>query len=196
MQLCDIISIYKGKGERASLDNDRGIFILSILRMIKDCLIYNNIYETVDKNMSDSQVGGRKKRSIRNHLFIIYSVINSVLQKESKPVDLQFYDVKKCFDSLWTEECGNDLYEAGIDDDNLAMVYKGGLENDVAIKTPIGITPRSSIPNIVCQGGVMGSLQCGIQTDTVGKEALKNKEFLYKYKFSRVLMHSFPMESI
>ena len=176
MEMCNITSLYKGKGERSSLENERGIFILPILRMIKDRLIYNDIYDTVDRNMSDSQVGGRTKRSIRDHLFVLHSVINSVIEKELPCIDLQFFDVKSCFDSLWTEECCNDLFEAGIKDDKLAMVYMGNMENKVAISTPLGLSDRVSIPNIVCQGGVMGSLLCGIQTDRIGRNIITNND--------------------
>ena len=49
--------------------------------------------------MSDSNVGGRKKRNIRDHLFIVYGVINSVV-----PVDIAVYDIAKCFDSMWLSE--------------------------------------------------------------------------------------------
>merc|ERR1711994_454255 len=97
MNLCHIISIYKGKGERSSLESDRGIFILNTVRMIKDRLILNDIKDTVDKNMSPSQVGARPNKGTRNHLFVLYQIMNSVLQKESPPVDLSIYDVKKCF---------------------------------------------------------------------------------------------------
>ena len=34
MQLCNIVSIYKGKGDQMKLENDRGIFLLNIIRMI------------------------------------------------------------------------------------------------------------------------------------------------------------------
>ena len=99
--------------------------------------------------MSDCQVGGRKKRSIRNHIFIVNSVINSVKQKASGPIDLQIFDVEKCFDSLWLEQCCNDLWEAGIKDDRLASIYYGNQTNEVAINVPIGQTDRVDIPNIV-----------------------------------------------
>ena len=134
IEYCNITSLYKGIGDRSSLENERGIFLLSILRMIKDHLIYNDIFKKVDQSISDSQVGGRSKRSIRDHLFVLHSVINSIVQKELPCVDLQFYDVKSCFDSLWTEECGNDLYEAGITDDKLAMIYLGNIEKKVDVK--------------------------------------------------------------
>ena len=81
MKLANITSFWKGKGRKDNLENERGIFILNILRMIKDKLIHNDIREILQ--MSDSQVGARKDFSIRNHLFIIYSCLNSANHNES-----------------------------------------------------------------------------------------------------------------
>ena len=39
MQLANITSIYKNKGSRQDLQNDRGIFILSVIRKILDKMI-------------------------------------------------------------------------------------------------------------------------------------------------------------
>ena len=47
--------------------------------------------------------------------------MNSVIQKESPPIDLSVFDVKKCFDALWLQQCCNYLYESGVTDDKLAM---------------------------------------------------------------------------
>ena len=130
------VSAWKNKGERSNLNNDRGIFLLTIIRMIKDKMILNDIGDDVDENMSDSQVGTRKGKSIRNHIFVVNAILNAVKQKESDPIDLQIFDVEKCFDSLWLEQCCNDLWEAGIIDDKLALMYEGNLKNEVAIQTP------------------------------------------------------------
>jgi hypothetical protein len=59
MAFCKIFTIYKRKGEMSDLDNYRGIFILHILRMIKDKMINNDINEVIEPTMSDSQAGGR-----------------------------------------------------------------------------------------------------------------------------------------
>ena len=61
MKFANITSIYKGKGEKNNLQNERGIFGINILRSLLLKLIYNDEYETIDGNMSDSNVGGRKK---------------------------------------------------------------------------------------------------------------------------------------
>ena len=68
MQYANIVSIYKGKGEKMNLNNDRGIFIVNIFRSIIMKMVYNDKYGLVDGNMLDSNVGARKNKSIRNHI--------------------------------------------------------------------------------------------------------------------------------
>ena len=180
MSLANITSFWKGKGSKHDIDYERGIFILIVIRMIKDKMIFNDIKDPVE--ISDSQVGGRSEYSIRNHLFVIYSVVNSVIQKESPPVDIHMYDICKCFDGLWLEECCNNLYEAGITDDKLALIYEGNRVNSVAVRTPGGLTDRVFIERIVTQGGVTGPLCCSVQTDAIGKTSLQTGDNLYMYK--------------
>ena len=54
----NISTIYKNKGSRLDLENDRGIFILTALKKILDKLIFLEKYDDVDNHMSDSNVGG------------------------------------------------------------------------------------------------------------------------------------------
>ena len=134
--------------------------------MIKDKLIYNDIKETLDSNMSDSQVGARPKRGIRDHLFVLYSIIRSVKRKEGKPIDIEMIDIRKCFDSLWLEDCINKMYETGIQNDKLALIYEGNSKNQVAIKTPgAGLTNKFPIERVVMQGGVLGAPMCAVSID-------------------------------
>ena len=65
MTLGNITTIYKSKGSRLSLESDRGIFIISVLKRIIDKLIYNDKYEHIDGNMTDSNIGGRRNKNIR-----------------------------------------------------------------------------------------------------------------------------------
>ena len=74
----NISSIWKKRGERSSLDNDRGIFCVNKIRSILDKLIYNDIYSTVDSSMSCSNIGGRKNRNIRDDVFVLNAIMNSV----------------------------------------------------------------------------------------------------------------------
>jgi hypothetical protein len=182
MEWADIISIYKGKGEKLDLNSDRGIFIVNIFRSILMKLVYNDKYPTVDSNMSDSNVGARKGKSIRNHLFVVNGVINEVIKDKTKSLDIQILDYKQCFDSMWLEDTVNDLYEAGITDDNLALIYKSNENNQVAVKTPNGMTERMEMKKLVLQGEIFGPLECSVSVDKFGKECLEEQKYLYSYK--------------
>ena len=123
----NITSIWKGKGSRMDLKNDRGIFTLSILRKILDKLLYMKLYPSVAKGMSYSNIGAKKYKNVRDHLFIVYGVIQSIL-KEGRPcIDLQIYDLVQAFDSLWLKDCMNDLFDIlppQMQDRRLALVYQ------------------------------------------------------------------------
>ena len=80
MQLSNITSIWKKKGSQLDMSNDRGIFVLTAVRKILDKLTYLDKYPDIERSMSGSNIGARRNRNIRDHLFIIHGVINSVLQ--------------------------------------------------------------------------------------------------------------------
>ena len=180
VELTNITSIYKNKGSKLDLNNDRGIFTVTCLRSIIDKLIYDEYYETIDGNMSDSNVGGRKKRSIRDHLFIVYGIINNAIQNKIN-VDLSLYDIAKCFDSQWYSETMNDLWDVGLRDDKFAIISELNSKCNIAIRTPVGLTERFEMTNIEMQGTVMGPLKCSVQLDTLGRECYERQEGLYLY---------------
>ena len=120
MRLTNISAFYKGRGLMSSLESDRGIFLVSIFRTILMKMIYRRKYDVIDSNMSDSNIGARKRKNIRNHIFVVNSVIHDVLSKKSnKPIDIMVMDYKQMFDSECLFECLNDLYEAGVTDGEL-----------------------------------------------------------------------------
>ena len=181
MHLAYIVAVYKGKGGRMELSSERGIFIVNLFRSILMKLVYQDKYDTVDNSMSDSNVGARKKKNIRNHIFVINGIINEAIKNE-KDIDIQILDYRQCFDGMWLDECINDLYEAGITDDSLALIYEANKNNQVAVKTPFGLTNRECVNKIVLQGEVFGPLQCSVQVDSFGKECLLENKHLYYYR--------------
>ena len=185
MQLSNITSIWKKKGSRLDMTNDRGIFVLTSVRKILDKLTYLDKYPDIDTSMSGSNIGARRKRNIRDHLFIIHGVINSVIQGEDTCIDIQVYDLEQAFDALWLEDTLNDLYDALPDharDDKLALVYETNRSNLVAVNTPAGQTERVEIPTIVQQGSGWGPMQCSVSVDKIGKMAKERGIHQYLYK--------------
>ena len=190
VEMANITTIFKKKGSKFDLENYRGIFGLSVYKKIIDKLTYKEKYPLLDKNMSDSNIGARRKKNISNHLFIVYGVINSVIMGESKCVDIHIYDLVKAFDVLWLQDSMNDLWDTLPEesrDDRLGLVYETCRTNRVAIKTSVGLTDRKIIPEIVTQGGTWGPMMCSNTIDTVGKFCQANGN-IYKYKnVSRVI---------
>ena len=181
----DITSIWKKKGSRMELSNDRGIFILSILRKIMDKVLYAHFYPSLDTAMSDSNIGARKKRNVRNHLFMVYGIINDVVRNGIEQVDILIYDLVQAFDSLWLHDCLNDIYDLLPDskrDRKLALVYQTNRHNLVAVNTPVGLTERIDTPEIVQQGGGWGPIECSVSIDKIGRLSVKNEKYQYFYK--------------
>ena len=70
MQFSEIVAIYKWKGEKMDLNNERGIFIVNIFRAILMKMVYRDKYHLVDQNISDSNVGAQKDKNIRNNICV------------------------------------------------------------------------------------------------------------------------------
>ena len=106
--------------------------------------------------MSDSNIGARKNKNVRNHVWIVNGVLNEVLSgKQSHNIDIQILDYQQCFDSLWLQACLNDAYESGIQDDSLTLLYNVNKSVNIAVRTPVGQTERRTIPNVVMQGDIL-----------------------------------------
>ena len=181
----NVTAIYKNKGSRQDLDNDRGIFTCTIPHSIMQKLIYKEIYPIIDTNLTDSNVGARKGRNIRNNCFIVNSVLHEVnsSKPKSNPVDLLILDYAKCFDGMSLEITTNDLYNVGVRNDKLNLLHKSDKKNNVAIKTPFGLTDRFPVEDTVAQGDNIAPLKCTVQIDDISEQQAINLDgHLYKYK--------------
>ena len=150
------------KTERRNLlhmKNHEGIFFIHKFRSLLMRMLLNDEYDTIDEFVSDSNVAGRKGRSIWDHLFIVNGVIHDHHSSETKPVTFQIMDVKLYFDYMWYKEVTNDLFEAGVNDDKLALLAKINDSNNIAVKTPVGLTKRKNIKKIICEGDPWGGIE-------------------------------------
>ena len=99
-------------------------------------------------------------------------------------MDLAIYDIEKCFDALWLEDCMNDLHDtlpSEFHDDKLALLYESNRNNLVAVNTPVSQTDRINIPLVVMQGGTWGPIKCSNSIDKIGKKCFESGNHLYKY---------------
>ena len=182
LELCNVTNLYKQKGDKSSFNSYRGIFRAPVLSNILDKLIHNDEYETIDENLTDGNVGSRKRRNVRDNLFVMNAIMSQAKNNKSEPTDISVYDVHKCFDSMWLLECINDLYEAGLRNDKLCLLYMANKHAQIVIKTATGSTNQLSITKKVMQGRVWGGLMCTTTMDKLCQLVYDDKNLLYKYK--------------
>ena len=149
MNYANITTVPK-KGSRIEPKNERGIFRVSVIRSIFMRLIYNSKYPIIDQNMSDCQMGGRKYKSCKNNIFIVNGLIHETLKRKSmKPICLQIYDYSQMFDTIDLKQAVSDLFDAGVVDDNLKLLFEANKNIMMAVKTPGGLTDRQMVTDSV-----------------------------------------------
>ena len=152
------------------LNNYRGIFIVPILSIIFEKLLKNRVTSTLQQHMSNFQNGGTKGKGVVDNLFILRALYDHA-KNINKELWLTFYDIEKCFDSLWLEDCTNSLWENGVKDDTLSLIYYLNEKTNVVVKTPFGETDPLSFMNIVKQGTVLEPVLNNVSLERVCKES-------------------------
>ena len=108
----------------------------------------NRLSNTLQENISKFKNDGIKGKEVLDDLFIITGIINHA-KYLGKELWLTFYDIEKCFDSLWLEDCINSLWDMGVRNDILSLIYLTNKEARVTVKTPVGDTDAILLTNLV-----------------------------------------------
>ena len=129
--------------------------------------------------MTDSNVGARRGRSIRDNIFVLNAIQNQIVKKKLKGIDVRVYGIRKCLDKLWAKECINNLYKNCSKDDKSSLLHFENLNTEVAIKVSSGITKRFTISDAIMQGTVWGSLMCTSNMDGLAKDSYDQPQYMY-----------------
>ena len=187
-----IVTTIPKPGSKFELTNERGIFKLSVVRSVLIRLIYNRKYSIIDNNMTDSNIGVRKKKSCCNHIWII----NCINYEHSQSVKLaqlvlQSWDFTKMFDSMCLDTAVSDKYDHGADDDLLCLLDELNRNITISVNTFYGSTATVIIPKLVAQGDLMAPLMAAVQVDSISRrlqeedrerEEEGRETLLYRYK--------------
>ena len=76
------------------------------------------------------------RRGILETIYLLNAIMNDAINGSKEPVYIGIYEIDKCFDSLWLDECINDMFEAGLQNDKLNLLYLMNESANIAIKTP------------------------------------------------------------
>ena len=132
--------------------------------------------------MGAFQVGNQKGRNIRDHTLVVHAVVNEAQNDKSK-IDIQFTDIKQCFDSIWLDEATNDLYDSGIKSRNLNILYEGNRKTSMCVDTNFGRSSRVELKKVVMQGSVTGGMICSNQISKLcNKMHKEGNVYMYRNK--------------
>ena len=162
-----ITAIHK-KGSKKDLVNKRGIFLTSALAKVIEKLIKTRI-SPMRKKVNPLQAGSTKNRSSADNTFLLRGVFNHA-KYVNKPIYLLTYDFAQCFDSLWLEDCLLSLWDLGVSNQLIGMMFKMNQYANVTIKTPNGLTDKFGVERIVKQGTVLGPDLCSSSTAEMADE--------------------------
>ena len=163
-----IITTIPKSGSKFELKNERGIFKLSVLRIILLRLIYNRKYDIIDQNMSESNIGARKGKGCRNHIWVINGINHEVnSSKKHAQIVVQCYDYSQMYDSMSLSITMSDLYDYGVQDDLLVLLNEVNRNMKISINTSYGLTEPMVIPALVAQGDLFSPLQAAVQVDSM-----------------------------
>ena len=132
------------------LNSYRGVFIGSIVSLIFENLLNLRIIPYLEQNMVKFQAGGMRGKGVTDNLFVLRSITDHS-EYLGKELWISFYDIEKCFDSLWLEDCINSLWNCGVQNDILYLIYLLNRNADIIAKTPFGDAEAFTIPNLVKQ---------------------------------------------
>ena len=157
-----ITCLYKAKGSRKQLVNQRGIFLTQVITKIFERLVKQRT-KCVTTKINKLQAGSRTDKSTADQNFLLRSCIVHA-KYLNIPLYLNFYDFRLCFDKIWLEDSIISLYKLGLQNEFLALIYKINLKANIIVNTPLGCSKPFTKRSIVKQGSVTASTLCSAST--------------------------------
>ena len=88
-------------------------------------------------------MGAKNWKGCKTNIWIINGIIHETLHnRNKKAILLQIYDYEQMFDSINLQEALSNIYDYGLDDDNLSLIHNSNNEVHMAVKTSGGLTDR------------------------------------------------------
>ena len=83
---------------------------------------------------------------------------------------------------MWLQSSTNALYECGLRNDMLSLMYLQNKNVQVAVKGNNELTRRTHVKRVVMQGIMWSSLMCTSSMDSLNKIIPSKEELQYHYK--------------
>ena len=153
-----ITPLFKGKGSKKDLVNQRGIFLTQVISKIWERLIKERTKDVVSK-INPLQAGSRTGKCPGDQVFLLRTCVTHA-KYLNQNLFLNFYDFRQCFDKLWLEDSIISLYKLGLNNELLASIYETNSSAKITVNTPLGKSQSFTKSAIVKQGSVLASCLC------------------------------------
>ena len=165
-----ISTMYKNKGKKKRLLNQRGIFLKQVLSKMYEKLNMNRAKDAM-KSIDKCQAGGQEDRSTADQTYLFRAAIDHCKYMD-QPLYVTLYDYSQCFDSLWLTDCLLSMIKIGVDKETVSILKKLNDTCNIKVKTPAGMTDEFEMNSIVQQGSVSGGALCVASTGEISQEDL------------------------
>ena len=129
--------MWKGKGDRESMNNQRGITVSSAIGTIAEELVYNRVMAKV--NFTQAQAGGKKGASTADHVFVLRNVI-ALAKAEKRNIIITFFDVKKAYDKVDTNDMLYCMHKSNVNGKTWRLMSSLNTGLTAKINTKAGVT--------------------------------------------------------
>ncbi|CAG4979837.1 unnamed protein product [Colias eurytheme] len=121
MRDANIITLYKGKGDRGDCNSYRGISLLSVVGKLFGRVIVNRLLKLADRVYPEAQCGFRSQRSTIDMIFTLRQ-LQEKCREQQTPLFIAFVDLNKAFDSVSREGLYSGLEHIGCPPKLLSMI--------------------------------------------------------------------------
>ena len=152
-----LIQLYKGKGDPCDFSNQRFIHMKDYIPKSFEQIVVSKVKPKIVSNVSKFQIGALPGHQASEHLFVIKSTV-ALYMWLNLPMILQFYDIRKFFDSESLRDAMNSMYHCGVKGKLYRLLFELNKSNTIKIKTGVGETNSIESGETFSQGSIAGGL--------------------------------------
>ena len=150
--------IYKGKGKKQELSNNRFIHCKEwMARAAEGLVVSDGLKPFLLAGSSPYQVGGQPGHRPEEMVYVMKSLIGK-MRKEDKQVVVQCYDIQKFFDKEMIEDGVLTCLRRGAGVPAVRLWYKLNEDTRIKVRTAAGVTAAGEVGAVVGQGTIGGAL--------------------------------------
>ena len=153
----NLVQIYKGKGRKDILSNNRFIHTKEWLPRTCESLIVGEMKDSVFQSATKFQIGGQPKHRIQEHLFTMRSMM-ALYEFLGIPIIIQLYDIQKFFDKENLRDVMDTLHDIGVDPKMYRTWFLLNRNTTIRVKTANGFTDWRNVGELLGQGSGGGAM--------------------------------------